>query len=63
MCQQLPCVETRWRQASENRAYVRRLLREREPAFLALLQYAEHQVDIELASRRSANDPAAGPAA
>jgi len=54
MCQQLPRVETRWRQASENRAYVRRLLREREPVFLALLEDAEHRIDNELASRRSA---------
>jgi queuine/archaeosine tRNA-ribosyltransferase len=50
MCQQLPYVETRCCQASENRAYVRRLLREREPVFLALLQYAERQIEIELAS-------------
>jgi hypothetical protein len=49
MCQQLPRAQKRCRQATENRAYVRRLLSERDPVFLALLQSAVRQVDLELA--------------
>jgi hypothetical protein len=49
MCQQLPCAQPYWHQARENRDYVRRLLNEREPVFLALLQSAVCQVDLELA--------------
>jgi uncharacterized protein (DUF2336 family) len=55
MCQQSQCGETRCRRATENREYVRRLLSEREPAFLALLHCAVRQVDRELASRPSAD--------
>jgi hypothetical protein len=54
MCQQSECAETRCRRARENREYVRRLLSEREPAFLARLRCAVRQVDLELASRPSA---------
>jgi hypothetical protein len=48
MCQQLPGAQTHWHQAKENRDYVRRLLSEREPVFLALLESAVRQVDLEL---------------
>lgn len=53
MCQQSRCAETRCRRARENREYVRRLLSEREPAFLARLRCAVRQVELELAHRRS----------
>jgi hypothetical protein len=36
------------RQASENSEYLRRLLAEKQPEFLAVLQAAERQVDAEL---------------
>ena len=55
MCQQLRCAEAHCRQARENREYVRRLLSEREPVFLALLHSAVRQVDLELARRSSAD--------
>jgi hypothetical protein len=55
MCQQSQCAETRCRRARENREYVRRLLSEREPAFLARLRCAIRQVDLELARRSSAD--------
>jgi hypothetical protein len=42
----------RARRARENAEYVRRLLREKQPGFLAILQFAERQLDIEL-SRES----------
>jgi hypothetical protein len=40
-------VQRDWRQAMENRAYVRALLRERQPEFLAMLQSAEREFDLE----------------
>lgn len=40
-------------QARENRAYLRRLLSERQPDFLAALQSAEHQTDLELSGQSS----------
>ena len=55
MCQQSRCAETRCRRARENREYVRRLLSEREPAFLARLRCAVRQVELELARRSSAD--------
>jgi hypothetical protein len=56
MCQQLPCVQTHWDQANENRDYLRRLLSEREPVFLALLQSAVRQVDLELGGSSNVGD-------
>jgi hypothetical protein len=61
MCQQSQCAETRCRRARENREYVRRLLSEREPAFLARLRCAVRQVDLELASRSSADGQCKSP--
>ena len=61
MCQQSRCAETRCRRASENREYVRRLLSEREPAFLARLRRAVRQVDLELAPRSSADGQCKSP--
>ena len=61
MCQQPQCAETRCRRASENREYVRRLLSEREPAFLARLRCAVRQVELELASRSSADGQCESP--
>jgi len=61
MCQQSRCVEARCRRASENREYVRRLLSEREPAFLARLRRAVRQVDLELATPSSADGPCKSP--
>ena len=61
MCQQSQCAETRCRRARENREYVRRLLSERESAFLARLRCAVRQVDLELASRPSAGDQCESP--
>jgi hypothetical protein len=55
MCQQSRCAETRCRRERENREYVRRLLSEREPAFLARLRYAVREVELELARRSSAD--------
>lgn len=55
MCQQSRCAETRCRRARENREYVRRLLSEREPAFLARLRCAVRQVELEIARRSSAD--------
>jgi hypothetical protein len=49
MRQQLPCVQTHWRRARENRDYVRRLLTEREQVFLALCQFGVCQVVLEVA--------------
>lgn len=61
MRQQSQCVETHCPQATENREYVRRLLSEWEPVFLALLECAVHQVDLELARRRSADGQCESP--
>lgn len=51
MCQQLPCVQTHWRRAGEDRDYARRLLSEQEQVFLALFQFAVRQVVLELAGQ------------
>jgi hypothetical protein len=48
MSQQSSPVQTRCHQAMENRDYVRRLLSERDPVFLARLQSAVRQVDLEM---------------
>jgi hypothetical protein len=61
MCQQSRCAETRCRRARENREYVRRLLSEREPAFLARLRCAVRQVELELARRSSADGQCQSP--
>ena len=57
MCQQLPRAQTRCRRAMENRDYVRRLLSERDPAFLALLQSAVRQLDLEMSRDRQDRRP------
>jgi hypothetical protein len=41
---------TRWHRALGNRDYVRTLLSVKEPEFLALLQFVEREIDVELAS-------------
>ena len=48
MCQHHPAVQAHWQRARENSEYVRRLLSERQPEFLAILQSAERQLDVEL---------------
>lgn len=45
--------QTRMCQAAENREYVRRLLRERQPEFQAQLEDAVRQLDLELSRERS----------
>jgi hypothetical protein len=57
MCQQLPCAQTRCHQAMENRDYVRRLLSERDPVFLAQLQSAVRQLDLEMSRDRQDHRP------
>ena len=42
--------------ARENRADLRRLLREKQPDFLAALQLAERQLDRELSGENSRED-------
>jgi hypothetical protein len=61
MCQQSECAETGCQRARENREYVRRLLSEREPAFLARLRCAVRQVGLEMASRPSADGQCKSP--
>ena len=61
MCQQPQCAETNCHRARENREYVRRLLGEREPGFLALLHCVVRQVDRELATGPSADGQCKSP--
>lgn len=46
MCQHQSVILTH--RARDNREYVRALLRERQPEFLALLQSAERQISLDL---------------
>lgn len=46
--------------ARENRADLRRLLREKQPDFLAALQLAERQLDRELSGENSREDTPRG---
>lgn len=49
MCQHQQVVPAHWDRARENREHVRRLLSEKQPEFVALLQFAERQVRLDLA--------------
>ena len=44
------CARGRAELARMNSAYLHRLLRERQPGFLAALRAAERQIDLELSS-------------
>ena len=44
------CARTRAELARMNSAHLNRLLRERQPGFLAALRAAERQIDLELSS-------------
>ena len=44
------CARRRAEMARMNSAYLNRLLRERQPGFLAALRAAERQIDLELSS-------------